>query len=151
LFLLCSCTITERYLVSPQSAHAAAQLPETERASTAVPATTRKGKRTFVRASTVQWNDARASGNDLEVTSRAPSPMMTAGSALTWIGTGISVVGTALFFAFAGGDEHWAGGGLALSAEAVMWTGTALWIVAAGRRPQEVASGRGDLKYLAAP
>jgi hypothetical protein len=148
-FLLCGCTITDRYVVSAQSAQSLQQLPEAERASAAVPATNKKGKRTYLRASTIQWNDARASGTDLEVTARAPSPMMAAGSALTWIGTGISLVGTALFFAFqSGSDPYWAGAGLALFAEAIMWIGTGLWIVAAGKRPQEVAPGRADLRYL---
>jgi hypothetical protein len=136
IILLCNCIITDRYLIDADVARRAQALP----ASTDTPiVATRQGKPVLVRSSTLDFRDARASGNSVEVKARAKSPMMTAGSALTWIGTAISVAGTALFFAYSDGDKHWAGAGLALSAEAVMWTGTALWIVAAGKHPQEVA------------
>jgi hypothetical protein len=112
-------------------------LPVGQRTSTAVPAT-RQGRPVLVRGSTLEIDDAALSGNSLEVKSRAPNRMMTAGSALTWIGTAISVAGTVLFLGFSDFDKHWAGAGLALSAEAVMWTGTGLWIGGAGRHPQEL-------------
>jgi len=132
--ILCGCTISERYRISDEDARRVQAMPLEQRAVTAVPAT-RDGKPTWVRASALDFNDADASKG---VRARAPSPMLAAGSALTWIGTGISVAGTVLFFTFSDGDKHWAGAGLALSAEAVMLTGTALWIVAAGKHAGEV-------------
>jgi hypothetical protein len=151
VLFLCSCTITDRYLVTAETARRLEAMPVVERAATAVPAI-RDGKRVFVRGSALEVSpeihDARASQNFPAVKARAPSPMMTAGSALTWIGTAVSVAGTVLFFTFSDGDRHWAGAGLALSAEAVMGTGTGLWIAAAARHPQEVAPGRADLTYL---
>jgi hypothetical protein len=135
--LLCGCTITDRYVLDADTARRAQVLQSTR--DEPVPAT-RQGKPVLVRSSALDFRDARASGNSVEVKARARSPMMTAGSTLTWIGTAISVAGTVLFFAYGDFDKHWAGAGLALSAEAVMWTGTALWIVAAGKHPQEVSA-----------
>jgi hypothetical protein len=139
IMLYCGCVTTEKYLISGDSLRRLQAMPVAERASLAVPAT-RQGKPVLVRGSTLQIDDASRSENSLEVKSRAPNRMMTAGSALTWIGTAISVAGTVLFLAFSDFDRHWAGAGLALSAEAVMWTGTGLWIAGAGRHPQELRS-----------
>jgi hypothetical protein len=133
--ILCGCTISDRYRISDEDARRVRAMTPEERAATAVPAT-RDGKPTWVRASALDFSDADASKG---VRARTRSPMMTAGSTLTWIGTAISVAGTVLFFTFSDGDKHWAGAGVALSAEAVMWTGTALWIVAAGKHAGEVA------------
>src|SRR5207244_1442587 len=99
-----------------------------ERNRLAVPASA-KGRATFVRGSSVDLHTTRGSGDQLEVVARAPSKLVLAGSLLTWIGTAISLTGTVLFIAYRdGGDKYWAGIGLAVSAEAVMWTGTGLWI-----------------------
>jgi hypothetical protein len=138
--------MTDRYIVSGQSANALAQTSEREHV--AVPATTQKGKLVFVRGSTIDLHSAKASGDSLEVIARAPSKYVLAGSLLTWIGTAISVAGTVLFIAYRSDDPFWAGIGLAVSAEAVMWTGTGLWIYGAGHNPQEVPAGRSDLRYL---
>ena len=157
IILLCGCTITDRYVLDADTARRAQTLPPAS--DEPIPAT-RQGKPVLVRSSTLDFRDARVtergerserkrgnaepvarpSQNSVEVKARARSPMMTAGSTLVWIGTAISVAGTVLFFAYGDFDKHWAGAGLALSAEAVMWTGTALWIVAAGKHPQEVSA-----------
>ncbi len=146
LIFLCSCTMTDRYVISAQSANTVAQTPNRE--SLAVPATTKKGTPVFVRGSTIDLHSSRSSGDSLEVVARAPSRYVLAGSLLTWIGTAISLTGTVLFIAYRSGDPYWAGIGLAVSAEAVMWTGTGLWIYGAGHHPQEVPPGRADLRYL---
>jgi hypothetical protein len=157
IILLCSCiiflsgcTLHARYQLDADLARRVQALPIEGRATTAVPAT-HKGKPLLVRGSALDFHDAVASGNSLTVKAHAPSRMMTAGSALTWIGTAISVTGAVLFFGFSDFDKHWAGAGLALSAEAVMWTGTGLWIAAAGKHAGEVAPGRSDVTYLPDP
>ena len=146
ILFLCSCTMSGRYLITQPAANTLART--SDRQNLGVPATTKKGKPVFVRGSTIDLQTAKPSGESLEVVARAPSKLVLAGSLLTWIGTAISVTGTVLFIAYHSGDPYWAGIGMAVSAEAVMWTGTGLWIYGAGHNPQEVPPGRADLRYL---
>jgi hypothetical protein len=141
----CGCTMSDRYLITQPTATTLAQTSDLQ--NLAVPATTKKGKPVFVRGSTIDLQSAKPSGAGVEVVARAPSKFVLAGSLLTWIGTAISVTGTVLFIAYHSGDPYWAGIGMAVSAEAVMWTGTGLWIYGAGHNPQEVPPGRADLRY----
>jgi hypothetical protein len=149
LLLLAGCSVGDRYLISGETARALSPLSAKERAATAVEATRKKdGKRAFVRGSAVELNGAKPAGDRLDVWARVPSRMVVAGQALTWIGTGISVAGTIVFFSFRGGEKHWLGGGIALGAETVMLTGTGLWIAGQLGHPQEVPPGRAGLRYL---
>jgi hypothetical protein len=67
----------------------------------------------------------------------APSPaarrLVTAGTALTVVGSAMSVTGTVLYFT-TDGDARWTGAGLAAAAEPLMIAGTVLWVVGAMRR-----------------
>jgi hypothetical protein len=75
------------------------------------------------------------------ITARAKNRMVTAGSVLTWIGTGISLIGTALFIAgkVTGNDPiYYAGAFTTISAEPFMWTGTGLWLRGAIHPPYEL-------------
>ena len=149
---LSGCVVSEKYVVSAESVKALAARPASERVGIAVPAT-REGKNVFVRAETIDLSateaaTATATATATQVKARARSRMVIAGQALTWIGTGISLAGTVLFFGFDGGVKHWAGGGLALSAESIMWTGTGLWIAGQRSHPQEISAGRPGVQYL---
>jgi hypothetical protein len=90
-------------------------------------------------------------GDAVPVSASVPSTMITAGSVLVWLGSAMSVVGTALFFASESPTPHWTGAGLAAGGEPLMIVGTALWIVGVLKRPQEVPAGRADIHYLPRP
>lgn len=87
-----------------------------------------------------------ASGGDrVLVRARAYSPALTAGATLTWVGTGISLIGSGLFLAGRiRGDNglFLAGSFTALTAEPVMWAGIVYWLAATLRPAQEVAAPR---------
>jgi hypothetical protein len=78
------------------------------------------------------------------VTSAKRSRMVDAGIWLTWIGSGISIVGSGLFFAGLGSRDARYDVGLVMapSAEPLMIAGTVLWVLGLKRHPQEVG-GRG--------
>src|SRR5262249_47783017 len=81
-------------------------------------------------------------GDPVRVQVRVKNPMLTAGVVLTCVGTVISVVGSAIFFATwnpspAQTDLHNAGGITALAAEPLMWAGPILWPLGIQRPPHE--------------
>ena len=88
------------------------------------------------------------------VETRALHPQATAGSLMTWIGSGASVVASAIFF-FAANLDLSRPLGLtsaifALSAEPPMIAGTVLWILGLQRqRPAEVPPGKDGYRRLA--
>jgi hypothetical protein len=74
----------------------------------------------------------------MRIVSRTHSDTVTQGSALTWVGTPISVAGT-LMIILGSGAIKGAGYAMAVSAEPLMITGTVLWIIGLMKHPQEVA------------
>lgn len=77
-----------------------------------------------------------------QVVAKAKNRIITAGSVLTWTGTAISLIGTAIFAVGNVRDDQalfYLGGISALSAEPLMWAGTGLWIYGAMRPPYEVS------------
>ncbi len=149
LLIASGCVVSDRYLITANATNALAHVPESERAATAVPARRKKdGKAVFVRGSTVDLRGSNAVGDDVEVTAGLRSKMVVAGQALTWVGTAISVAGTIVFFSFPSGQRHWVGGGLSLSAEAIMLTGTGLWIAGQAGHPQELPPASAGIRYL---
>ena len=144
------CTTHEAYLVERAPLVALARLPA-DAPPAAVPAVRASdGRATFVRARALAFDPLHADAlppGPSRVEARSLNRLIAAGSALTWIGTAISLAGTVVFAA--GGDALRLPGGLiALSAEPLMWTGTALWIVGALGHPAEVPPGRADMLYL---
>jgi hypothetical protein len=88
---------------------------------------------------------ASPAGDHVLVRARAYSPALTAGATLTWVGTGISLIGSGLFLAGRiRGDNglFLAGSFTALTAEPVMWAGIVYWFAATLRPAQEVAAPR---------
>ena len=90
------------------------------------------------------WTVDRASATDVgggrvKVTARAFNRKLVAGSVLTWIGSAISITGTAFLVASwnSGGPLYAAGWALAPTAEPIMIAGTVLWILALKRPPME--------------
>jgi len=142
---LAGCVVSDRYVVSAETTRALAAMPESARSNVAVAATRKKdGKPVLLRGSTIDVSQPGAS----DVKAGMRSKMVIAGQALTWIGTGISLAGTVLFFGFHGGTLHDAGGGLALSAESIMWTGTGLWIAGQRAHPMEIPSSQHGMQLL---
>jgi hypothetical protein len=90
-----------------------------------------------VHAADIDRSSLRVDGERPTVKTRRYSPMVTAGSVLTWIGSAISIAGTTMFLATNTGDVHLAGLILAPSAEPLMIAGTVLWIVGLIRHPEE--------------
>lgn len=89
--------------------------------------------------------NAQAPLGAVSIPVRAYNPKITAGAALTWIGTGISLVGTVLVAVGKVQDNSplfYAGAISALAAEPLMWTGTGLWIAGALRPPFETSTPR---------
>lgn len=104
-------------------------------------------KRVWVKTEALRQATGSASpqpaGDLVSVPLRAYSPKISAGAALTWIGTGISLVGTVLVAVGKIQDNNplfYAGGITALAAEPLMWTGTGLWIAGALHPPFETAA-----------
>jgi hypothetical protein len=143
--LAAGCVVSDRYLVSSGATRALTAMPEPARAHVAVPATRKAdGKQVLLRGSTIDLSQPGAT----EVKAGMRSKMVVAGQVLTWVGTAISWTGTGLFFGFHDGVKHWAGGGLALSAESIMLTGTGLWIAGQRSHPMEIPSSQHDLQLL---
>lgn len=144
---LTGCYSRESYLVAPSEIERVKRLGENERRDAVVPALREEsGKPVFVLASALRFDEARPAKEErVRVPSLAFSRMITAGSVLTWVGTGLSLLGTALFAAY--GFDPGSRGGLAsasvaLSGEAPMIVGTILWILGGStHRPEEVPSG----------
>lgn len=140
---LVGCYSHDSYLLTREQVDAAAQEPaaaiQAERVS--------DHKRVWVKTEALRQAASSASpqpASDLvSVSLRAYSPKISAGAALTWIGTGISLVGTVLVVVGKIQDNNpifYAGGITALAAEPLMWTGTGLWIAGALRPPFETAA-----------
>jgi hypothetical protein len=130
------------YLVEPSVMEMAVRLPEAERATKTAPARRADDLRPVqVRLDALRLADAKPGpGGALLVPTRAYSPMITAGSALTWIGTVISITGTTLAAAYhfdLGTDGGRAGVATAITAEPIMLIGTLLWTFSDRHRPQE--------------
>ena len=153
------CYVTERYLVTPEQLAQAAQILPAEAANTAlpvrryvIPAPGREpsGKPVFVRAEDVQHGLAELGTPPSVLIVRRYSPAVTAGVALTVIGSLISVAGSIVFFSSfnTAGDLHTISGVIALSAEPMMLAGTLLWIMGIQRPAQEVSAGRPGVHYL---
>jgi len=153
-----ACTTRATYLVAPDDLRRAAEPPPDERRRLAVPA-----RRTddlapaYVRAASlplVPPAEPPHPDGSVIVESAETNRMIVAGNWLTWVGTAISLVGTGFFVAGIDRDTQQerdfflAGGLTALSAEALMWTGTGLWIAGTKRRPQELPPGKPDVRYL---
>ena len=77
---------------------------------------------------TITVEDAR-DPNHVRVRARGKNNKVLAGNILVWIGTPISIVGTAFFLAQSSGTLHTTGLIMAPSAEPIMITGTILWVV----------------------
>jgi len=79
----------------------------------------------------------------VRVQTRTYSPMVTAGSALTWVGTVISLAGTIAYFSTSDAqhDVHLAAAIVAASAEPIMLAGTGLWIGGSLAHPSEAGGG----------
>jgi len=153
VLLLSACTAGETYLVKPDVAQSLRQMSTEERATLAVPA--ERGKLetpVTVRGETLQLDRATplADGR-LRMKAKRYSPMVAAGSALTWIGTGIAYVGVGMFAArFQQRDEIFtAGWATRVAIEPVLLIGTALWVLGAKARPQEAVAGRQLLSPIA--
>lgn len=133
LLLAAGCSVSHPYLVD---ANDLAQLREGQ-----VLCGTRQkdGQRACVRADTVRKETAQPQpSGKVRVISKTHSDTATMGSALTWLGTPISVAGT-LMIILGSGAVKGAGYAMALSAEPVMITGTVLWCLGLLKHPQEVA------------
>lgn len=164
--LLAGCSTQDQYLVTtaqlaalrspiatPAAADAAAPDPETDAAIAAQrrgggqPVWLRRGAIDVSSATPAPTTPGEpASGADrVLVRARAYSPGLTAGATLTWVGTGISLIGSGLFLAGRiRGDNglFLAGSFTALTAEPVMWAGIVYWLAATLRPAQEVAAPR---------
>lgn len=156
--LVSGCWVSERYLVTPEQLDQARQVPAAAAATTALPVHRyvgaadrgQAGKAVLLRAEALALAQAESAGVPIVVRSRRYSPVVTAGAALTGVGTVLSVAGTILYFA-GSGDLHTAGGIVALSAEPMMLAGTLMWIFGILRPPQEVSAGRAGVHYLPVP
>jgi hypothetical protein len=155
LTLTAGCTSRHEYDFAPGVLERAAALPPEARERTAVPARLpTSGRAVHVRVSALPA-EVLAAPLPGRRTVRVETPLLTAAVVLTCVGSVVSVVGSAIFFATwnapAGtpsGDLHLGGGISALAAEPLMWAGTILWPLALMRPRHEVAPGRRDLTYL---
>jgi hypothetical protein len=99
------------------------------------------GRRVLVKVSALDFRTATPVSEDaMRVQARGPSRLITAGWVLTFIGTAVSLTGTALFAVGKVQDNNpifYAGAFSAIAAEPIMWTGTGLWIAGALRRPYD--------------
>jgi non-ribosomal peptide synthetase component F len=141
------CTTAGEYLVERDSLVAARAAASRTDADAVAPATrTSDGKRVMLRTSAIVA-EAPEGESRVRVRAEAPAPLVTAGSILTWIGSGISIAASGWFFfgprATDGVSDptHLAAGILAAAAEPIMITGTALWIVGTMRPAQQARGG----------
>jgi hypothetical protein len=147
--LAAGCLAGARYRVAPPLVEQVAHMPAAERAGVAVPAVRDKGgAEVRLRGDTLRLEPMPSAAPDgVHLTAAAPSRMAQAGIILTFLGTPVSIVGTILLLATHGATQT-AGIAMAAGAEPFMQAGTILWIVGLLQRPQEVAAGRADLRYL---
>lgn len=141
--LLAGCVVHEDYLVEMPRVDHVDHVDQVD-PDYPVPATrVRDGRKTFVRFRTIDAPIASSEATDgkpVLVHTAAPSKRIAAGSALTWIGTALSLAGTVGFFVAPASDTDLrvASGVVAGSAEPVMIAGTLLWIFGALHPPQEI-------------
>lgn len=142
--LAIGCHVQERYDLGPAQAAQLVQLDEGTAAQTAVGLLRSADRRpVYVRADALRAGTQEGAVRH----TRRYSPMVTAGVVLTVFGAVLSIAGTIVYFTTEG-DLKLAGGLVALAAEPPMITGSVLWPLGLVRRPQEVAPGRADVRYL---
>jgi hypothetical protein len=131
--LLAGCSVSHPYLVD------AADLAQLHDGGILCGNRQKDGTRACVRGDTVVRESAKPQPDGkVRVISKTHSDTTTMGSALTWLGTPISVAGTLLII-LGSGTTKGLGYAMALSAEPVMITGTVLWCLGLVKHPQEVA------------
>jgi hypothetical protein len=132
VLLLAGCVTTREYVVDGAALSAgAAEVPGVR---------AKDGRPVHVKGWTIDRATASdAGGGSVRVKARAYNRKLVAGSVLTWIGSAISIAGTALLVATwnSGGPGYTAGWVLAPSAEPIMIAGTVLWILALKHPPME--------------
>jgi len=134
LVALAGCSVSHPYLVD------AADLAQLHDGGILCGTRQKDGQRACVRGETVVRDSARPQPDGkVRVISKTHSDTTTMGSALTWLGTPISVAGTLLIILGSGSAMKGAGYAMALSAEPVMITGTVLWCLGLLKHPQEIA------------
>ena len=146
LVLLAACYTHEHYLIESSSLTEALKQSQGERDRTLLPARRKEsGKAVKLRLATLDPLGLQSLPPSregyTEVSSHTLNKLVTAGSALTWVGSAISIAGT-LAFALLGANLHdqnaLAGASTALAAEPIMLTGTILWILGQTTyRPEE--------------
>jgi hypothetical protein len=144
------CSSHERYLITRAQVEALAQAAEGS-TPPALPAVRESDhKSVWVRTDALHLSagtlsNPTVSGETLAIEVRAPNRKISAGAALTWIGTVVSLVGTVLFAVGKVQDQNalfYAGAFTALAAEPIMWTGTGLWLSGALHPPFETSPPR---------
>lgn len=140
IVLSAGCVSEDRYVIQHHDLAQVQQSAQRSELVNAVRASDRKPVR--VRVLALQQETIAPHGDGtFQVRARAKNPIITAGSVLTWTGTAISLIGTAIFAIGKVKDDQalfYLGGISALSAEPLMWAGTGLWIYGAMRPPYEV-------------
>jgi hypothetical protein len=99
------------------------------------------GRPVILKNETIDWATAReVDSGHKRVTAKALNKRLIAGSVLTWVGTAISIAGTAMLVATWNNhnDLYTTGWVLAPSAEPIMIAGTVLWILALKHPPMEM-------------
>lgn len=130
--LTTACTVNHAYVVDPAALAAPGEFVPARRVKGGAPVE--------VRASSIDRVTAQAQPDGTtRVVARAKSRMLDAGVALTLIGSALSIAGAAVFFSgLESRDARYTTGlVIAPSAEPIMIVGTALWILALRRHPQE--------------
>ena len=145
--LTAGCHVQERYDLGPAQAAQLGQIAQQDEVAASQTAVrlirTADRRPVFVRADALRAGTQEGAVRH----TRRYSPMVTAGVVLTVFGAVLSVAGTIVYFTTEG-DVKLAGGLVALAAEPPMITGSVLWPLGLVRRPQEVAPGRADVRYL---
>ncbi len=126
-----ACTVERSYLIDPATG---AQLVQPGAPAASIPAV-RERDHVAVRLDPSAISASVVRG--ARVVARGRSRLVAAGIPLTFVGTAVSLVGTALFFAVPSGGVHTLGLALTPSAEPLMIAGTVLWIVGLNRPPFE--------------
>jgi len=129
---LAGCVTSREYVVDGAALSSGAQLLPGVRA--------RDGRAVSVQAWTVDRASAADAGQgQVRVRARAFNRKLVAGSVLTWVGSAISIAGTAMLVATwnSGGPLYTTGWVMAPTAEPIMIAGTVLWILALKHPPME--------------
>ena len=154
LLSLAACTETRTYIVDAAALAELRALSPAARAKTLIPAQRvtppnakvtkdNSGPAQVKAAALVSGRELSSDGGRVVIETRARNRLLEAGHALTWIGSAISIAGTALFLPNVlrrtpeEEQRFLIGGPIALGAEPIMWAGTALWVLGTMRPPQE--------------